>query len=61
MHSKLLRHIESDLNKSLKNFPAVAILGPRQCGKSTKDVYSIKKNVKVAPLDVFISAFKKRR
>jgi predicted AAA+ superfamily ATPase len=29
------RHLESDLQKYLKIFPIVAILGPRQCGKST--------------------------
>ena len=29
------RHINSDLRKYLQIFPAVAILGPRQCGKSS--------------------------
>ena len=31
----LHRNIESDLQKYLKIFPVVALLGPRQCGKST--------------------------
>ena len=29
------RDITNTLNRYLKNFPAIAILGPRQCGKST--------------------------
>ncbi len=29
------RHISSDIIKYLSHFPVVAILGPRQCGKST--------------------------
>ena len=35
MHGYLPRTAEEKLNKSLMRFPAVAILGPRQCGKST--------------------------
>jgi len=35
MHGYLPRIAEGKLNKSLKRSPAVAILGPRQCGKST--------------------------
>lgn len=31
----LPRHIETELHESLLDFPAVAVLGPRQCGKST--------------------------
>ena len=31
----LQRNIEADLQKYLKIFPVVALLGPRQCGKST--------------------------
>jgi predicted AAA+ superfamily ATPase len=35
MHSYINRKIEPDVKNSLKDFPLVAILGPRQCGKST--------------------------
>ncbi len=48
MHTYISRKIESDIQKNLKNFPVVAILGPRQCGKSTlakRIVASRKKSV----------------
>jgi predicted AAA+ superfamily ATPase len=35
MHTYITRKIEPDVQKNLKGFPLVAILGPRQCGKST--------------------------
>jgi predicted AAA+ superfamily ATPase len=35
MHGYLSRRLEEKLEKSLKRSPVVAILGPRQCGKST--------------------------
>lgn len=35
MHGCLSRRLEGKLEKSLKHSPAVAILGPRQCDKST--------------------------
>lgn len=35
MHDFIQRNIEKTVNQYLKVFPAVAILGPRQCGKST--------------------------
>ncbi|RLE24171.1 MAG: ATPase [Acidobacteria bacterium] len=35
MQDYLTRQIENEIKESLKNFPVVAILGPRQCGKST--------------------------
>ncbi len=35
MHSYIKREITTLVKKDLKNFPIVAILGPRQCGKST--------------------------
>ena len=35
MHGYIARIAEEKLNKALKRSPAVAILGPRQCGKST--------------------------
>jgi predicted AAA+ superfamily ATPase len=31
----LNRHVERKIQRLLKSFPIVAILGPRQCGKST--------------------------
>ncbi len=35
MHGYISRFIEKDIKRSLARSPAVAILGPRQCGKST--------------------------
>ena len=35
MHGYIPRLIEADIHRSLARSPAVAILGPRQCGKST--------------------------
>jgi hypothetical protein len=40
MHGKsadthLPRHVESAIRKQLAHFPAVALIGPRQCGKTT--------------------------
>ena len=35
MHKLINRGIESFVNENLRIFPTVAILGPRQCGKST--------------------------
>lgn len=35
MQGYIKRNIEDTLLKDLKHFPAVALLGPRQCGKST--------------------------
>ncbi len=35
MHGYITRHIEEKLKKAIARSPAVAILGPRQCGKST--------------------------
>ncbi|VAX11120.1 Mlr9349 protein [hydrothermal vent metagenome] len=31
----ITRHIQPEIHESLLDFPAVAVLGPRQCGKST--------------------------
>ena len=48
MHTYVSRKIEPDVKKNLKDFPVVAILGPRQCGKSTlakRIVSSRKKSV----------------
>ncbi len=38
----LARHIEVELQECLRDFPAVAVLGPRQCGKSTLAKHFIK-------------------
>ena len=35
MHGYIVRNIESEIQSSLNHFPVVAVLGPRQCGKST--------------------------
>lgn len=35
MHAYIPRRIESELLEALGDFPVVALLGPRQCGKST--------------------------
>jgi len=35
MQGKTARHLTATVKKRLKNSPAVAILGPRQCGKTT--------------------------
>jgi len=35
MHGYVYRFIEKKIHEALKHSPAVAILGPRQCGKST--------------------------
>ncbi len=35
MHGYIIRKIEKRILKDLQQFPVVAILGPRQCGKST--------------------------
>jgi predicted AAA+ superfamily ATPase len=35
MDMYIQRYIEKDIVKALKNFPVVAVTGPRQCGKST--------------------------
>ena len=36
------RYLESSIIKSLKNNPVVALIGPRQCGKSTLVKHLIK-------------------
>ncbi|MBW2559564.1 MAG: AAA family ATPase, partial [Deltaproteobacteria bacterium] len=35
MQTYIPRHLEYDLQNSLDSFPVTALLGPRQCGKST--------------------------
>lgn len=45
MHSYIKRAIEPDVKRNLRDFSVVAILGPRQCGKSTlaKEIISLNK------------------
>lgn len=55
MHGYLSRKLEEKLEKSLKRSPVVAILGPRQCGKSTlakSYLTKIKKKQKIIYLDL---------
>ncbi len=47
MHGYVHRIIEDDLNQALARSPAVAILGPRQCGKSTTAKKLLKERVSV--------------
>ena len=35
IHRYIVRHLEPELRHSLQSFPVTALLGPRQCGKST--------------------------
>ena len=35
MHGYINRIIEAEIKENLNSFPSVALLGPRQCGKST--------------------------
>lgn len=45
MHSEIDRKKSTEILQDLKQFPCVAILGPRQCGKSTLAL-SIRNNIK---------------
>ncbi|MBR6919621.1 MAG: AAA family ATPase, partial [Bacteroidales bacterium] len=44
------RILENDVRESLVNFPVVAVLGPRQCGKSTM----VKHLVKDMPNSIYL-------
>lgn len=46
------RHLTDTINKRLQNNPAVAILGPRQCGKTTLANQIVKKISKSVYLDL---------
>ena len=48
----ITRNIEKELLECLHDFPAVAVLGPRQCGKSTLARYIIKGNPEALYLDL---------
>ncbi len=52
MHTYIKRQIEPDIKKNLKDFPVVAILGPRQCGKSTLAKRIISSRAKSVYLDL---------
>ena len=52
MHTYIKRQIEPDIKKNLRDFPVVAILGPRQCGKSTLAKRIISSRVKSVYLDL---------
>jgi len=48
----LHRFIEEDVKKSLSHFPVTAIIGPRQCGKSTLVKHIIKNSPQTIYLDL---------
>jgi hypothetical protein len=52
MHTYIKRQIEPDIKKNLRDFPVVAILGPRQCGKSTLAKRIISSRLKSVYLDL---------
>lgn len=52
MHSYIRRHIEKELKEYFDIFPVVAILGPRQCGKSTLAKHIIGENADFIYLDL---------
>jgi uncharacterized protein len=53
MHGKYLpRKLERSLQEHLETFPAVAVLGPRQCGKSTLAKYYLGKREAGSYLDL---------
>jgi len=52
MHGKLIRQRENDLHRQLANSPAVVLLGPRQCGKTTLAKMALVRYPRVAYLDL---------
>jgi hypothetical protein len=52
MQRYIPRVIEAEIKKTLRRFPVVAILGPRQCGKSTLARRLISKRAKTLYLDL---------
>jgi len=48
----IIRHEQNRILKLLKHFPAVAIIGPRQCGKSTLAKHIVAANVNAVYLDL---------
>ncbi len=54
------RHINADLKKHIGLFPATAILGPRQCGKSTLIKEFIKNRADMLYMDLEIESERER-
>ncbi len=52
MKGYIKRQIESEIKENLADFPAVAILGPRQCGKTTLANKLVKEIPKAVYLDL---------
>jgi len=52
MHGKLKRQCEEDLHRRLANNPAVVLLGPRQCGKTTLAKMALARYPRVVYLDL---------
>lgn len=52
MQGKIYRHLTDTVKRRLKNNPVVAILGPRQCGKTTLAGQIVKKMKKSVYLDL---------
>jgi len=52
MQSYMYRHLEKKLEKALKVSPAVALLGLRQCGKSTLAKHILSKMSHTVYLDL---------
>jgi hypothetical protein len=50
--SYISRKLSDEISKSLKNFPVVAITGPRQCGKSTLARHLLKTDRELLYLDL---------
>lgn len=51
-HNYIARSLEADLAKSLRQFPVTAVLGPRQCGKSTLVRHILESRKDVVYLDL---------
>jgi len=56
MHAYLQRHLEGALSQSLAGNPVTAILGPRQCGKSTLARHCLAKYKNVLFLDLDLAS-----
>lgn len=52
LQTYILRQVEKEVRESLQNFPVTAILGPRQCGKSTLARHLVAERDDVVYLDL---------
>jgi predicted AAA+ superfamily ATPase len=52
MQELIIRHLAGKVKRRLRNNPAVAILGPRQCGKTTLAGQIVKKISQSVYLDL---------